>query len=264
VVSTALGRPRRFQVTPKAVASRRPVGPDPGLLLPLLALFGLQLLALWNLAPGRLPLLAGQGAALPVPAATVGVVLGWGVLNGLLLLLAIRSCWDRPGSDGVPWFALDLPVRLRHRGGRAGARLQAISTAGAELILDAAGDAAALTPADGLTVEGLLPDLELPLVPMARRSDAIGGIWGPLTPLQRDRLEALLYRRERLWPTLRAPFEPRTLPLVLLRLLQPVPPEGWFLRSLIRQRPPGEGLPCPRHQPVRSCQVWRGSARVPP
>ncbi len=247
VMATAVGRPRRFRVTPKAVITQKPKGPDPGLLLPLLVLLGLQLLAVWNLTPGRLPLLAGVGAALPVSAATVGVVLGWSLLNGLLLLLAIRSCWDRPGGDGVPWFALALPVRLLHRGGHCGARLQAISASGAELTLEYGSDGEALMAAEGLSLEGILPDLPLAFVPMARRAGAVGGVWGPLTALQRDRLEELLHRREGLWPTLRAPFEIRTLPLVLLRLLQRVRPEGWFRRSLIPQLPPLGGLPFRRH-----------------
>ncbi len=244
VLSTALGRPRRFRVTPKAVTGHGPTGPDPGLLLPLLVLLALQLLALANLAPGRLPLLAGQGAALPVSAATLGVVLGWSVLNGLLLLLAIRSCWDRPRRDGVPWFALSLPVRLHHQGGRVPGRLRAISATGAELSLEGGGALEATGP---LTLEGLLPDQALPFEPVAQRAAEIGGTWGPLTPLQRDRLEAMLYRREGLWPTLRAPFELRTLPLVLLRILQRIGPEGWFRRSLIPQLPPLERLPLPRH-----------------
>jgi cellulose synthase (UDP-forming) len=247
VVSTALGRPRRFRVTPKAVTGQGPAGPDAGLLLPLLVLLGLQLLALGNLAPGRLPLLAGQGAALPVSATTLGVVVGWSLLNGLLLLLAIRSCWDRPREDAVPWFALSLPLRLHHQGGMLAGRLQAISATGAELSLESEADGRVLAANGPLSLEGLLPDLRLPLVPMALRAGALGGTWGPLTPLQRDQLEAMLYRREGLWPTLRAPFELRTLPLVLLRTLQRVGPDGWFRRSLIPQLPPLWGLPLPRH-----------------
>ncbi len=247
VVATALGRPRRFRVTPKAVVDQGPSGPDAGLLLPLLALLALQLVALWNLAPGRLPLLSGQEGLLPVSAATVGVVLGWSLLNSLLLLLAIRSCWDRPHRDGVPWFALALPVRLQHSLGTVHGRLRAVSATGAELGLESAGDGLVLQAADTLSLEGLVPGLALPFVAMAREGGAIGGVWGPLTPSQRDQLETMLYRREGLWPTLRAPFELRTLPLVLLRILQRVEPERWFRRSLIPQLPPLVGLPLPRH-----------------
>ncbi len=246
VVATALGRPRRFRVTPKAVVGRD-TGPDAGLLLPLLALLTLQMVALWNLAPGRLPLLAGQEGLLPVSAATVGVVLGWSLLNALLLLLAIRSCWDRPHRDGVPWFALALPVQLQHSGGTVHGRLRAVSASGAELGRESAEDGLVLQAADTLSLEGLVPGLALPFVVMAREGGAIGGVWGPLNPSQRDQLETLLYRREGLWPTLRAPFELRTLPLVLLRTLQRVEPERWFRRSLIPQLPPLVGLPLPRH-----------------
>ena len=246
VVATALGRPRRFRVTPKAVVGRE-TGPDAGLLLPLLALLALQLVALWNLAPGRLPLMAGQEGLLPVSAATVGVVLGWSLLNGLLLLLAIRSCWDRPHREGVPWFALSVPVRLQHSGGTVHGRLRAVSATGAELGLESAEDAPLLQAADSLSLEGLVPGVALPFLAMAQKGGAIGGVWGPLTPPQRDQLETMLYRREGLWPTLRAPFELRTLPLVLLRTLQRVEPERWFRRSLIPQLPPLEGLPLPRH-----------------
>jgi cellulose synthase (UDP-forming) len=246
VVATALGRPRRFRVTPKAVLGRGPSGPDPGLLLPLLVLLGLQLAALVNLVPGRLPLPVGPQGVLPVPAATVGVVLGWSLLNAQLLLLAIRTCWDRPHRDGVPWFALSLPVRLHHSGGTVHGRLRAVSATGAELRLESAGDGPVLQAADSLSLEGLVPGLALPFLSMAREGGAIGGVWGLLTPSQRDQLEALLYRREGLWPTLRAPFELRTLPLVLRRAWSRVEPESWFRRSLIPQLPPLVGLPLPR------------------
>jgi cellulose synthase (UDP-forming) len=91
-----------------------------------------------------------------------------------------------------------------------------------------------------------VPGQELTFVLMAREGRAIGGVWGPLTPSQRHQLDTILYRREGLWPTLRAPLELRTLPLVLLRTLQRVEPESWFRRSLIPQLPPLAGLPLPR------------------
>ena len=194
----------------------------------------------------------------------MGLILGLGLLNGVLLLLAIRSCWDRPGSEGLPWFALSLPLRLRHGDGGWSARLQAVSASGAELRLGTEAHAERLESAEGLLLEGLVPDLGLPFVPMVRCQEAIGGCWGPLTPLQRERLEDLLYRREGLWPTLRAPMEARTLPLVLLRLLQRVQPEGWFRRSLIPQLPPREGQPLPGPGPVLASRPWRDSSRVTP
>ncbi len=253
VVATLLGRPRRFKVTPKAVASGGSPGPDRGLLLPLL-LLGLQLVALWHLPrPG------------PLVVTTVGVVQAWGSFNVLMLLLAIRSCWDRKGGDGTPWFALAVPVTLRHAGGEIRARLEAVSGAGAEIRLEPAPAGSAHPDLHGsggadLVLMDLLPDgLPLPFLPVATGAGTIGGQWGPLTALQRQRLEELLYQRERLWPTLRAPFEPRALPAVALRLLRRIPPEAWFQRSLIPQLPPMDRLPLPRHADPTATAAGSGS-----
>jgi cellulose synthase (UDP-forming) len=240
VLATVLGRPRQFKVTPKALTSARHPHVDRGLLLPLLLLLSLQVLALWHLAPGRLPppLLAGTAPLPPISATTVSVLLAWGSLNVVMLLLAIRSCWDRPGGDGVPWFALSLPLRLHLTEGEVPARLFAISESGAELRL-ARSSAERIAPLDiHLLLEGLVPDASLPFTLLAQRPGALGGLWGPLTPWQRRQLQSLLYQRQGLWPTLRAPFEPRALAAVVLRLLQPVRPEAWFSRSLIPQVPP--------------------------
>lgn len=256
VVATLLGRPRRFKVTPKAVASGGSPGPDRGLLLPLLLLLSLQLVALWHLPrPG------------PLALTTVGVVQAWGSFNVLMLLLAIRSCWDRKGGDGTPWFALAVPVTLRHAGGEIRARLEAVSSSGAELRLEPAAAAAVPPELPGsgggdLALTGLLPDgMPLPFLQVAGGPGTIGGLWGPLTPLQRERLEELLYRRQRLWPTLRAPFEPRALPAVALRLLRRIPPEAWFQRSLIPQLPPMAGLPLPRHADPAATAAGSGTSR---
>jgi cellulose synthase (UDP-forming) len=138
-------------------------------------------------------------------------------------------------------------VRLQHSRGTVHGRLRAVSATGAELGLESTEDASVLQAADTLSLEGLVPGMAVPFLAMAQEGGAIGGVWGPLTPPQRDQLETMLYRREGLWPTLRAPFELRTLPLVLLRTLQRVEPERWFRRSLIPQLPPLEGLPLPRH-----------------
>jgi cellulose synthase (UDP-forming) len=266
VLATLLGRPCQFVVTPKAVANGRSPGPDRGLLLPLLVLLGLQLIALWHLAPGRLPppLLAGTTTLPPISSTTIGVVLAWGSLNVLMLLLAIRICWDRSGGDGIPWFGLSLPVLLRHPGREIQARLEAISASGAELRLEpstATGTLMDDAMGADLVLVGLLPDEPLPFRPVARRPGALGGLWGPLTALQRRQLEGLLYQREGLWPTLRAPFEPRALAAVALRLLQPIPPESWFKRSLIPQLPPTVLQPLPRHADPPAAAAWTAPAR---
>jgi cellulose synthase (UDP-forming) len=72
-------------------------------------------------------------------------------------------------------------------------------------------------------------------------------VWGDLTDLQRERLQHQLYRQPGLWPQRRAPLEPVALIVVLARLFQPVPPDGWFRRSLLPIRL--------GHRPLRSGSV---------
>lgn len=60
----------------------------------------------------------------------------------------------------------------------------------------------------------------------------LGLRWDALTPAQRDRLQTYLYRRPGLWPTLPAPWDPLALAVVSGRVLQRIPPESWFSRSL--------------------------------
>jgi len=250
------------------VSSGGSPAPDRGLLLPLMLLLTLQLVALWHL-PRPWPLASPTGGVglPPLSAATVGVVRAWGSFNVLMLLLAIRSCWDRRGGDGTPWFALAVPVTLRHAGGEIRARLEAISRSGAEIRLEPAPAGSALPAPQGagggdLVLVGLLPDgRPLPFVPVANGPGTIGGLWGALSPLQREQLEGLLYQRERLWPTLRAPFEPRALPVVALRLLQRIPPESWFQRSLIPQLPPMAGLPIPSPAGPAATATGSGTTR---
>lgn len=231
VALTLLGRPLRFHVTPKALAGGRRSSPSRRLLLPLLLLLSLQLVSLLNLAqPALRPALA------PLSAATLTVNLIWAGLNTLMLLLAMRACFDRPGLSELPWFALPLPCRLRAGAWSAAADLQAISEAGAELRL------AGPPPADkGLLLE--LPGLPpLPLHPLAvvrrRQGARLGGRWGPLPDNQRQALRRFLYGRPGLWPQRPAPPEPLALAMVLARLLRGQGPEGWFRRSLMPQNPP--------------------------
>jgi cellulose synthase (UDP-forming) len=231
VALTLLGRPQRFHVTPKALARGRRTSPSRRLLLPLLFLLSLQLVSLLNLT---LPAL--RPAVEPLSGATVAVSLLWAGLNTLLLLLAVRACFDRPGLSERPWFALPLSCRLRSGAWSAAADLRAISEVGAELGL------AAPPPGDGallLEMPGLPP---LPLQPLAvdrgRRRLRLGGRWGPLPEGQRQALRRFLYGRPGLWPQRPAPAEPLALAVVLLRLLRGPGPEGWFHRSLMPQNLP--------------------------
>ncbi|MFM7311669.1 MAG: glycosyltransferase, partial [Cyanobium sp.] len=130
VMLTLLGRPQRFRVTPKALATDGPTGPAGLLLLPLLALIGLQLFGLLNLLR---PSMAATLSALSTATLTLNLV--WAALNLLLLGLAVRACLEREGLSEQPWFALQLPCRLQGEGFTVRARLEAISEAGVELRL---------------------------------------------------------------------------------------------------------------------------------
>ena len=263
VLCTLLGRPEPFRVTPKQQASGVVEGPPKRLLLPLVLLLALQgISALGLLAPAAGPTLQ------PLSAATATLAWSWIGANSLLLALAIRACWPRPGQAPEPWFALRLPCQLSwsDAAGAAPARLQAsnaelqaISEAGVELRLQ---DPVQLPSDRPLTlhVPGL-PPLPLRLAAEARhvrrrglglprgqgwrrgrglRAGAgavrhVGGCWQALTAAQRQSLQAFLYSRPGAWPQLRAPFEPLALLVVLGRLLVSWRAETWFRRSLIKQ-----------------------------
>ena len=256
VAGTLLGRPQRFRVTPKALAGGRRIGPAKRLVLPLLFLVSLQLVALFNLLTPAL----GQSLA-RLSSATLAVSLAWAGFNLLLLLLALRCCWDRPGLTETPWFALRLPCELllpcelqlpcglqpSASGAGSGtpreptrvvsACVQAISEAGVELTLPAA-TAQPLpedTSAAALTLQ-MAPLPPLPVVVQAHRPGRLGCSWGALSALEKEQLQAFLYRRPALWPVRRAPFEPLALLVVLGRLLIGCCPETWFRRSALPQQ----------------------------
>ncbi len=241
VLATLAGRPRRFRVTAKSQA-RVGHGVDWGLLVPLLLLLAAQglaiarLLALWSPA-------AGWSASLLATLLWAGFA--------VLLLPAMRACWQRPADGSAPWFALHQPLRLTGADGQVWrARLQAISETGAELQLLPDQPGAVALPPGPLRLALLSAPaggavlLELGWQARARGPGRRwGGSWcgsdaaAAPTPRERQRLQAFLYRRPGLWPSPRAPFDPPALLRALWRLLRPPRPETWFDRSLIRQCP---------------------------
>ncbi|MCP9850790.1 glycosyltransferase [Cyanobium sp. Morenito 9A2] len=244
VVATGLGHPQRFHVTPKALSPQRRQGPEPRLLLPLLALLAIQLLNLVHLVIGPDP-----SRAVPPVLTPAGQTLGlaWSGLSVVLLLLALRTCWDRLPPTVAPWFARDQWVTLRTGGAVARARLLALGEEGAEWRLDAG----VSPPAAGalVVVEGLLAQgRPLPLRLEQRNSRGregwqLGGRWQGLEGETQDALQHELYRRKGLWPTRQAPFEPRALLAAAVRLVLPLGGRDWFQRSLLPQQP---GCP-PKH-----------------
>jgi cellulose synthase (UDP-forming) len=227
VLTTLLGRPQPFRVTPKDLPSGRRRTREKQLLLPLLALLSLQGVALVNLVP----LLRGTApiALASVSASTLAVGVGWALLNALLLLAGLGCGRDRPRSSATPWLARRESVCLDGRP----AQLRAISEDGVELQLSD-GEAAHHWAAGGGALQLNLADGDgWPVRIAARSGPRLGCSWGPLSESQRIRLHQLLYQRSGQWPTRRAPAEPLALAATLLRLGRAMPAETWFQRSLI-------------------------------
>jgi len=229
VLSTLLGRPLPFRVTPKALASGRRSGPEPRLLLPLTGLLSLQVVALINLVPllrGTAPLRLA-----PVSASTLALGMGWSLLNALLLLAALRCCHDRPRASATPWFAWGEAVQVNG----VPALLTAISEDGLELRMPQGASAPVGQKLELLCSDGSHWPLRLDI----RKGRRVGCSWGALAADQRQRLYQRLYQRDGQWPTRRAPAEPLALAATVLRLAWPPPAEDWFQRSLLPAHPPG-------------------------
>jgi len=251
VWATLMGRPVQFRVTPKGNGFREEAGANGPLMRPLLVVLGVQLVALTQLIR---QLLEGWQGSTPLTGERTTTLLFafvWIVPTIVLLLVAIRSCWDRPREDAIPWLAPQLGGWLVGPNGslEAPLRVLAISEQGCEVALrrsqalweslDHATDSCSgtwcLQLDDPLLGEDLWPAQMVCRRARgpARRAVGIGLRWGPLQEAQQELLERYLYRRPGLWPTCRAPWDGLALAAVVYRLVQQVEPEGWFRRSLL-------------------------------
>jgi len=223
VIATALGRPRLFRVTPKSLdgAESSPALP---LLLPLLLLLALQL------ANGAQVLLA-QGPSPVVP-------LAWSGLAIVMLLAAVRICWDRvpaAQADQEVWFApVQLEVVLSQEDRCWTAQVQAISEQRVELAWQA-GPSCSHQPIRLLGKD--LGEESFTLLPRKLQHQGrrvrLGGTWSWHSPRQHLRLQAQLGQQAGCWPVRRAPTEPWALLALLGRLIRPPRPPGWFHRSAL-------------------------------
>ena len=275
VLATLLGRPLAFRVTPKSQTVPGGNGANQQLLRPLVVCLSVQLVAISQLIAlqiggwlGRVNLTQGRGTL---------VVLGlaWALLNALLILVACRSCWDRPRQEAIPWLAPWLKGWLvgADMGRDQAMEVLAISEVGCEVRLHNGHGLAEAAPTSGesrperwqlrldhplLSVEPWAVEVACASGPGHNRQARgqkeapgeseraegwakprklsqrhLGLRWEGLSAAQQERLQAYLYRRPGLWPTLRAPWDPLALAVLARRLLQRVKPEQWLARSLL-------------------------------
>lgn len=239
VLSTFLGHPRRFDVTPKTASPQRR-GPAAPLLVPLVGLLALQLFNLALLSRGPIPILP----------------LVWSVLAVVSLIAALRVCWDRLPPDSVVWFRPQQVDVVVEQGPHSWpARLTALSHRGVELSW------CGVPPGDAWFAPDLpvqihahcLGTLPLTLQPeQVRRSGArvkLGGVWLWRSQAERIQLQDRLYQQPGSWPVRQAPPDLLAIPALLGRLVRPAGAEGWFARSALPI-----SLVCPPCRPV--LPVW--------
>jgi len=238
VVMTLLGRPQGFQVTPKSMPTAAKVGPSKRLLLPLLMLLGIQLLSQVNLT------LHHGSFSGPAAGGALQLTLIWGWINSLLLLAAIRLCWDRKRLDTTPWFTLQLQASLSQpafsgggQGPKSAVQIHTISEVGCEVNLRdpsswqlarAGAKLELVLPAGGLAGEW---PVQFVRTQAHRGGLRVGLTWAALDQRQREQLQGFLYRRDHLWPLRLAPFDGFALLALGRRLLQLPGPDDWFQRS---------------------------------
>jgi hypothetical protein len=244
VISTLLGNPKRFQVTPKTISNDQVSDSKIRLIAPLLMILAIQLVSSITLLTNH-PLAPSKSG---FDGLARILALGWGLLNSLLLATAIRSCWDRYRPDTTPWFSLNLQAVLNGSDLHPGqpVLITAISERGCEFerpisrSLDFTTfnqNPYLLLKAGGLS--GSWPVKELRRQHRNGR-ERIGVSWEAMEDHQNEKLQTFLYRREKLWPVRWAPFDGFAMLALIRRLLQRPIPEDWFSRSQVPVGIPSE------------------------
>lgn len=240
VVSTLVGRPWRFRVTPKTLARCRSQGPANKILLPLLLLLAMQVVGLLNLLNPALDVVLST-----ISSATLTITLMWSAVNLFLIAVVIRCCWDRPGLSECPWFAIRFPALLCSQSlisSTTQVEVRLISETGLELNVSGS-EASMMLEAETSDLMILIPSWALlPVKVVVHRGTAFGFCWRDLTDHQSVQLKQFLYQRPALWPVRQAPFELYALLILVGRFLIGTREETWFCRSALPQLLP---LPFP-------------------
>ena len=244
VVSTLLGNPKRFQVTPKTISNNQIGDSKIRLIAPLLMILAIQLVSSFNLITNH-PLVPSQSS---FDGLARILALGWGLLNSLLLATAIRSCWDRYRPDTTPWFSLNLKAVLNGSDLHPGkpVLITAISEQGCEFErpISSSLDFTTLdqNPYLLLKAGGLSGSWTVKELRRQQRNgrERIGVSWEEMKDHQNEQLQTFLYRREKLWPVRWAPFDGFAMLALIRRLLQRPIPEDWFSRSQVPVGIPSE------------------------
>jgi cellulose synthase (UDP-forming) len=237
VISTLLGHPKAFQVTPKTVSSEGMSGSQIRLIVPLMMILAIQFSSSINLLMHHSP--DPSQAALDGLGRILALI--WGLLNSLLLITAIRSCWNRSRTDTTPWFALNLEAVLKKSASCPGkpVMIKVISEQGCEFEpLDFKSFNLAIKEPDPhlyFTTDGLSETWPIKLIRREQRHgrERMGGSWAAIQEGQKEQLQIFLYRRKNLWPMRWAPFDGLAMLALLRRLLQRPCPEDWFSRSQV-------------------------------
>lgn len=244
VISTLLGNPKGFQVTPKTLSNDPVSGSKFRLITPLLMILAIQLISSFTLILNH-PLVPSQSG---FDGLARMLALGWGLLNSLLLATAIRSCWDRYRPDTTPWFSLNLQAVLKESDLHPGqpVLITAISEQGCEFERPISGSLDFTTmernPYLVLKTGGLTGSWPVKILRRQQRNgrQRIGASWEGIEDHQNEKLQTFLYRREKLWPVRWAPFDGFAMLALIRRLLQRPIPEDWFSRSQVPVRIPSE------------------------
>ena len=235
VVSTLLGHPKGFEVTPKTISKDRVSGSQIRLIVPLLLILAIQLISSFTLITNH-PLVPSRSSFDDLARL---LALGWGLLNSLLLATAIRSCWDRYRHDTTPWFSLNLQAVLYESDLDPGQPvwIKAISEQGCEFELPGSNSTHLLTMEQSPYLLSKIGDLSIswPIKVLRRQHrngrQRIGVSWDAMEDHQNEQLQTFLYRREKLWPVRLAPFDGFAMLALMGRLLQRPIAEDWFTRS---------------------------------